>query len=671
MSAKGPSASFDTDRNLLFGVLALQADLLDAGRFAEACAVWAARKGTPLADLLVERGWLTPQDRADVERLLERKLRKHAGNARAGLGAAASPAVLETLAALNDADVQQSLAGLPPPGDGGPVLPETTAYQPEARGRYALTQLHARGGIGQVWLARDADLGRDVALKEPRPDRSDSPAVLARFLEEARITGQLEHPGVVPVYELARRPGDRRPFYTMRFVKGRTLAEAAHDFHARRQAGKSGILELRELLGAFVAVCNAVAYAHSRGVLHRDLKGQNVVLGDFGEVVVLDWGLAKLVGEGDGTVLGAPVTVEPGSHDETVQGQILGAPPFMAPEQAAGGPGRVDRRTDVYGLGALLYQVLTDDAPFSGADTGEVLRKVVQEAPVPPRQRWPAMPVALEAVCLKALAKEPAARYATVRELADDVRRWLADEPVAAYPDPITARVQRWGRRHRPLVTAAAALLVALLAALAAGTVLLGEANARTEQARREAEGQRDLARENFDKARQAVDDYFTQVSENKLLKSPLPGLQPLRKELLESALRYYRAFAEQHQDDPAVQAELAQAYYRVGMITEEIGSKKEAAEAYDRSRAIRERLAAADPGDNAFRQGLADCYRQLGIVRGQFLGEPGAGLEALRRARDLAEELAKDHAGDTNIQASLVRRQRSYCPTSAGSPGR
>src|SRR5262249_19302641 len=161
----------------------------------------------------------------------------------------------------------------------------TSGYGAETREGCELEPRRATGGIGRVWLARDAEIGRDVALKEPRPDR---PADLSRFLEEeARVTGRLEHPGVVPVYELVAREG-RPPFYVMRFVRGRTLAEAVRAYH-RTPAP----MAFRELLGAFVAVCNAVAYAHSKGVVHRDLKPANVMLGDFGEVVVLDWGLAK------------------------------------------------------------------------------------------------------------------------------------------------------------------------------------------------------------------------------------------------------------------------------------------------------------------------------------------------------------------------------------------
>ena len=163
----------------------------------------------------------------------------------------------------------------------------------ESRERYTLTHLHAKGGMGRVWLARDGALGRQIALKELRPDQADNSIVCSRFLYEAKITAQLEHPGIVPVYELGE---GESPYYTMRFVRGRTLNEAIRAYHKKRAAGEADSVARVELLTAFVNVCHAVAYAHSRGIIHRDLKGQNVVLGDFGEVMVLDWGLAKRVG---------------------------------------------------------------------------------------------------------------------------------------------------------------------------------------------------------------------------------------------------------------------------------------------------------------------------------------------------------------------------------------
>src|SRR5262249_16230188 len=158
-----------------------------------------------------------------------------------------------------------------PPGN-GPSLNSTLAYEPNCRERYTLSRLHAQGGLGQVWLALDGDLNRQVALKELRPERSTDPTLAARFLEEAKVTGQLEHPGMIPGYELARRSSDGQPFYTMRFIRGRTLAEAAREYHRKREAGQTGPLDLAALLNAFIAVCNAMAYAHSRGVIHRDLK---------------------------------------------------------------------------------------------------------------------------------------------------------------------------------------------------------------------------------------------------------------------------------------------------------------------------------------------------------------------------------------------------------------
>jgi PAS domain S-box-containing protein len=413
----------DTDRNLLFGVLALQADLIEPQQFIDACLLWSSRKDVPLADLLIERGWIVPDDRAHLDYLLERKLRKHGGDPRASL-AAIPDDVKRSLAAVGDGDIQRSLAELP--GRDHPGASAVTVDHPALpQQRYARLRLHATGGIGRVWLAHDGDLGRDVALKELRPERAEQAALWARFLQEARITGQLEHPGVVPVYELARRPDDQQPFYTMRFVKGRTLSEAAREYHHKRATGQADPLDLPALLNAFVMVCNTVAYAHSRGVIHRDLKGENVILGDFGEVVVLDWGLAKRVGQPDSESVALPVR-EGDAQDSahTVQGQALGTPAYMAPEQAAGRLDLIDRRTDVYGLGAVLYEVLTGQPPFSGTDVSAVLRKVQEEEPAPPHQLWPEVPSALEALCLRALAKRPEDRPAAAADLAQEVRGW-------------------------------------------------------------------------------------------------------------------------------------------------------------------------------------------------------------------------------------------------------
>ena len=378
-----------------------------------------------------------------MQRLVDRKLRRHGGDVRTSLAEVAGDAVRQTLAHVDDSEVRRSLEGTEQPE--GHVLIATIDHIPETHERYSLTRLHARGGMGQVWLARDTDLGREVALKELRPEQARNPAVWSRFLEEAKITGQLEHPNIVPVHELVRTGEGRKPFYTMRFVKGRTLSEAIEAFHRCRAEGKFDPLEFRALLGAFLGVCNAVAYAHSRGVIHRDLKPQNVVLGDYGEVIVLDWGLAKLVERPEETLTPAVALAPDADRGETVEGQVLGTPAYMSPEQAEGRLDSVDRRTDIYGLGAILYEILAGQPPFDGDGIAEVLRKVATEPPAPPRSRCPAAPPPLEAICLKALAKRPEDRYATARDLADEVRHGLADEPVSAYPEPAIAQAVSLG----------------------------------------------------------------------------------------------------------------------------------------------------------------------------------------------------------------------------------
>jgi eukaryotic-like serine/threonine-protein kinase len=360
--------------------------------------------------------------------------------------------------------------------------------------RYELKELRGTGGVGRVWLAYDAELGRDVALKELRPERAADPAFVARFIREARITGRLQHPGVVPVYELAPQSGDEPSYYTMRLVQGRTMSEAARDYHRRRKAKETNSLDLIRLLNAFVAVCNAVAYAHTRGVIHRDLKGQNVVLGEFGEVIVLDWGFAKeekdRPEENDDLV--APITSPgPTLQDETQAGQVLGTPAYMAPEQAAGRLDLIDRRTDVFGLGAILYEILTGDPPFTGADTRSVVQKARCGEPPPPAAVWPGVPRSLAAICARAMAREPADRFAAATDLVREVQHWLADEPTESYREGPLERLRRWGRRHQPLVAGLAALVVT--ATLTGGVAMVAVEGERTRaaQARAVAEGEK------------------------------------------------------------------------------------------------------------------------------------------------------------------------------------
>jgi tetratricopeptide (TPR) repeat protein/tRNA A-37 threonylcarbamoyl transferase component Bud32 len=383
----------------------------------------------------------------------------------------------------------------PRAGDSGQAAASAV---PTDSGRYQPLRFHARGALGEVHVALDAELHREVALKRIQPPRADDPDSRRRFLLEAEITGRLEHPGIVPVYGLVQ-DADGQPCYAMRFIQGESLQEAIKRFHEADKGGRDPgerSLALRQLLSRFIAVCNAVAYAHSRGIVHRDLKPANVMLGKYGETLLVDWGLAKAVARGEEARAGGEDTLAPtatGDGNGTAMGQAVGTPAYMSPEQASGRWDLVGPASDIYGLGATLYAVLTGQPPFKGEPgalpPGALLERVKRGEFPRPRKRKAAVPPPLEAVCLKAMARKPEDRYATALGLAADVEHWLADEPVSAYAEGWATRARRWTRRHRVLVTGVAvAVVAAVLLGGGLGWLLLEErADRRVAGARREA----------------------------------------------------------------------------------------------------------------------------------------------------------------------------------------
>jgi tetratricopeptide (TPR) repeat protein len=364
--------------------------------------------------------------------------------------------------------------------------PRTRPRQPSAVvERYRMLREHARGGLGEVLVAEDVELHREVAVKRMQAHCEADPDSRRRFLLEAEITGRLEHPGVVPVYGLTQND-DGRSGYAMRLIRGETLDQAIGRFHAQEGPGRDPgerSLALRELLGRFVAVCQTVAYAHSRGVLHRDLKPGNIMLGKYGETLVVDWGLAKLIdcGEAAGSAEEETMLLDAGSSDSgTRTGAAMGTPDFMSPEQAKGEK-KLGPASDIYSLGVILYKLLTGKTPLAGGDIEAKLLRLKQGEFARPRQLHMACPAALEAVCLKAMALWQEDRYGTALDLAGDVERWLADEPVQAWVEPWTVRARRWGRKHRALVVSAAAVLLVMAIVSVVGAVVFGRLNRQLE----------------------------------------------------------------------------------------------------------------------------------------------------------------------------------------------
>ncbi len=628
-------------------------------------------------------------------------------------------------------------------------------------GRFALKGLHASGGLGEVFTAHDTELNREVAVKRIKSRYADDPGSRRRFLTEAELTARLDHPGVVPVFGLVN-DARGRPVYAMRFIRGETLKDEIDRYHGLQKTENEDKTEqtdakpadpglasspdgtptpavprtvaFRQLLSRFVYVCQAIAYAHEKGIIHRDIKPANVMVGKFGEVLVVDWGLAKSLADGpdyDRIMKNAseaefrhdPEATDLPSH-VTTAGTAVGTPSYMPPEQAAGQLDKVGPKADVYSLGATLFAILTGEAPFTGKTAAETLEQVRKGAFDPPAKVNAGCPKPLDAVCRKAMARNQDDRYATAQELAADVERWLSDEPVSAYRDPFLARLARWARQHPARVATAVSLLLAgvLAAGGIAWAIHLGEKNTRAERDRvieqekktqaaldkvteqeketakqrdraidqekkTEAERARvglarDLARERYAKA---VDAYGTLVHDldNKLYDRA--EMQEIRKTLLLNATEGLKKLVEgKGEGDIGADRTLVAAHRQMGEVYQSIGqttdAHKQFLEAERIARVVRKE--AADPNDKRIpevrvaetRVADRDLARTLDKSAGIHLlaGNTKAAIDAIDEAIKLFEVFAADKT-DVVAQQDLAkaRKRRSAILLERGDTGK
>ncbi len=474
----------------------------------------------------------------------------------------------------------------------------------------------ARGGMGRIRLARDLHLDRDVAIKEMLPGASDQ----RRFEREARLTARLQHPSIVKVLEAGRWPSGE-PFYAMPHIKGRSLEKVI---------AEATTLELRlALLPHVLAVADALASAHAEGIIHRDLKPSNVLVGSFGETVIIDWGLAK--------DLGAPADPEGPSEsglrsaDETAAGTVVGTPAYMPPEQALGQP--LDARADVYALGAMLDHLLAGRRAYGG-DGLDTLEQVKRGPPPPLSQRAPGAPLELVAIVERAMSRAPAARYASALEFAADLRRYLTGQLVGAHRYSSGQLVRRWVLRHRAAVGVTAVAAVVLL-------VLGGVAVTRVLRAQRVAENSRADA--------ENLLDFILGDLHTKLLEL---GRLDLMEDTARSAARHYEA-----RDEGLAPAELARAALarqHLGEVLDAQGQLELALVEHRAAVRLAETAAARDPGGPAWQLQQASSRNALGKVLEARGDRAGAEAE-YRRALALREAVAARGTAAPRLQAALA----------------
>jgi tetratricopeptide (TPR) repeat protein/tRNA A-37 threonylcarbamoyl transferase component Bud32 len=514
-------------------------------------------------------------------------------------------------------------------------------------GDYEIQKELGRGGMGVVYKARQVSLNRPVALKMIKAGVLADEAELRRFHNEAEAVALLDHAGVVPVYEVGEHDGQK--YFSMKLVEGGNLADKLDGFIANPRAAATLLAQTAE----------AVHHAHMRGILHRDLKPANILIDAQDHPHVTDFGLAKRVEAG---------------VEMTASGAILGTPAYMSPEQASGRRGTITTATDVYGLGAILYALLTGKAPFGSDSLADTLQAVRDRPPETPRNHNANVPRDLETICLNCLAKDPRRRYASAQALADDLRCWLDSRPIAAPRVGPAERAWLWCKRKPAIAALAAAVLLAvvggttgILIVQAKANADLRSANGKLDQANTQLrssntllERQRSRAEEREKQAIDAVKRFHDAVGDNPDLKNN-PALESLRKTLLKEPLAFFRSLRASLQADgdtkPESIARLADAAHDYAHISDEIGDKEDSLRGHFESQAIWERLTRDHPQNSEFQAGLAKVY----FCQGKLLADTGRPVEAKKsyeRAVAIYEKLTSAKPSDASLQNQFALSQ-------------
>jgi eukaryotic-like serine/threonine-protein kinase len=511
--------------------------------------------------------------------------------------------------------------------------PAPRAVVPEAVPGYEIRAVLGRGGMGVVYKAWHKALKRMVALKMILSGPHAASEDLMRFRIEAEAAARLQHPNITQIHDIGQAAG--RPYMAMELVEGCSLADVL-DGTPQPPRAAATLVETLAL---------AIQHAHERGIVHRDLKPANILLATATE----QERQAKLLGQPKITDFGLAKRLDTDLR-QTQTGAVMGTPSYMSPEQASGRVGEISPATDVYALGAILYDMLTGRPPFKSNTLADTLQLVQASEPVSPTRLEPNVPRDLETICLKCLRKEPAKRYTTAQALADDLRRFLNGEPIEARPTPLPERVWKWARR-RPAVAALIGVSCAAAIALLAGGVW---SYAQISASLKEEERQRQMADKSLRQALNAVDKMLTQVGAVDL--ADVPQMEPVRKKLLGEAEGFIRQFLSERANDPSVRQEAGRIYGFQGDVQDMLGDLPAAEQAYLQAISVQKQLVAESPGELAPERELARNYSNLGMVlkkANRFQDAEAAMREGLALRERVAESLPDSVETQRDVAAS------------------